>query len=303
MAAERSGGTASGTEGPDLLKIVESVVAPATALTALMYFFGLLHAYWFLQTFGVEYTIMDFTTYDFLLRSADGLFVPLAAAAAVGLAVLWTYRPIVARIPVARRSALARAAPHVAIAVGALLLIGAVVGIIWPRSWFPVAGLPGMALALGVLFVTTAVRLYRLRTGSSDPPRSATAFWEWAAIFLLVNIGLFWAVADYSAAVGGQRGADVIAALTAWPDVVLYSERALNLSAAGVVESTCGTEDSAYRFRYDGLKLILQSGDQLLFLPERWTRESGTALVVPRSEAVRLDFAIAGVVRDGTCPT
>ncbi|MGH3825216.1 MAG: hypothetical protein ACRDRA_20615 [Pseudonocardiaceae bacterium] len=297
-----SGPRASRPGAPDLLTILESVVAPVTALTALMYYFGLLHAYWFLQTFGVEYTVMGFTTYDYLLRSADGLFVPIAVVAGTGLAVAWTYGPLAARIPPAPRRTVLRVGPHVALGAGSLLLVGAIIGVVRPRTWYPVVGLPGLALALGVLAVNAAVRMYRARTLAERAAlRGTPAFWEWAAVFLLVNIGLFWAAADYSAAVGGQRGADVVAALPGWPDVVLYSERALNLSAPGVRDTICADPESAYRYRYDGLKLILQSGDQYLFLPEGWTPNGGSALVMPRTDALRLDFATAGTARNMAC--
>src|SRR5918911_1335418 len=39
------------------LKIAGSIVAPTTLLTALLFYFGLLHAYWFCQYFGVNYTV------------------------------------------------------------------------------------------------------------------------------------------------------------------------------------------------------------------------------------------------------
>lgn len=308
----------SGEGGPrsfvsSTLKVVESVVAPATALTALMYYFGLLHAFWFLQTFGVEYTVMNFTTYDFLARSVDGLFVPFAASAAVGLAVLWTYRVFATRVSRRRRRTLLRVGRHIALGVGVLLISGAVVGIVRPDVWYSFVGLPGLALAGGVMSVFIATRLYDQGKSlpSSSPratgesyhrqPRRASAFWEWAAIFALVNVGLFWAVGDYSAAVGSRRGADVVTALPTWPDVVVYSRRNLNLSDPDVRETDCGDLDSAYRYRYDGLKLILQSGNQYLFLPEHWNSSSSTAMVIPRTDEIRLDFANAGAVREGSC--
>lgn len=296
-----------------VLRGLESVVAPATALTALMYYFGLLHAFWFLRTFGVEYTVMNFTTYDFLTRSADGLFVPLAASAAIGLAALWTHRALAARISPGRRRSLLLISRHVTLGAGVILTAVAVVGIVNPALWYPFIGLPGLALSGGVLGIFIATRLYdRARslrnpaqhsyaTANRKQPRRTSAFWEWAAIFTLVNVGLFWAVGDYSAAVGSRRGADVVAALPTWPDVVVYSKRDLNVPDYDALETDCGNRESAYRYRYDGLKLILQSGDQYLFLPEHWRSDYGTAMVIPRTDEIRLDFANPGVVREGIC--
>ncbi len=44
------------------------------------------------------------------------------------------------------------------------------------------------------------------------------------------------------------------------------------------------------QFRYTGLKLILQSGGQIFFLPVQWHKADGTAVVLPRTDALRLEF-------------
>jgi hypothetical protein len=92
-----------------------------------------------------------------------------------------------------------------------------------------------------------------------------------------------------------------VAELPTSADAVLYSERSLRLAVAGVTEVRCLDPAAAFQFRYDGLKLVLQSGDQYLLLSTGWTRENGTAVLVPRSDAVRLEFAPPGQQRQPTC--
>ena len=306
--------------GPDLLKILESVVAPAGALTALLYYFGLLHAYWFLQTFGVEYTVMGFTTYDYLIRSADGLFVPLAVLAGIVLIVLWSYPPLTARISLKRKQIIRRIAPRVGVAVGGSFLIVAIGGILDPYFWNAFAALPGLSLSFGVLAIRVSIQMYRqIRQGDAGnlrrskrssrlrPARAGrrlsrrSNFWEWISVFILVNIGLFWAVANYSAAVGSGRGRDLVAALPYWPDVAIYSERDLGLPTSDTRETVCGDGESAYRYRYDGLKLILQSGSQYLFLPAGWSSDKGVAIVLPKTDGIRLDFTKPTLAHKGAC--
>jgi hypothetical protein len=85
---------------------------------------------------------------------------------------------------------------------------------------------------------------------------------------------------------------------------VIYSERSLSLAAPGVREVRCRDPQAAYRFRYDGLKLVPQSGDQYLLLPEAWTPTNGVAILMPRSDTVRLEFIPAsarGTVPRPTC--
>jgi hypothetical protein len=113
---------------------------------------------------------------------------------------------------------------------------------------------------------------------------------EWAAVFVLVGLSLFWAASDYSAAVGRSRARQFVAELPTYPDAVVYSNRSLSLHAPGVRELRCRDPEAAYRFRYDGLKLMLQAGDQYLFLPAAWSPRNGVAILVPRSDSLRLEF-------------
>jgi hypothetical protein len=85
------------------------------------------------------------------------------------------------------------------------------------------------------------------------------------------------------------------------PDVVAYSEKGLSLQAPGVREVACQDADAAYRFRYDGLKLVLQVGNQYLLLPSGWTHANGAAILIPRSDKTRLEFSPPGQVRNATC--
>jgi hypothetical protein len=91
--------------------------------------------------------------------------------------------------------------------------------------------------------------------------------------------------------VGTSRARWYAGRLHTLPDVVLYSERGLSLAGPGVREVRCAAKDAAYRFRYDGLKLMLRSGDQYLFIPGNWTPATGTAFVLPRTSSLRLEFA------------
>ena len=133
-------------------------------------------------------------------------------------------------------------------------------------------------------------------TGRTSPP------WPRAGSpFLLVTIGLFWAVGSYAIDVEHGRARETVAELDTAADAVLYSERSLRLAVAGVTEFRCQDPEAAYRFRYDGLKLVLQSGGQYLLVSAEWSRENGTAVLLPRTDAVRLEFATPGQRRSEIC--
>ncbi|HET9258001.1 MAG TPA: hypothetical protein VFO16_22760, partial [Pseudonocardiaceae bacterium] len=165
---------------------------------------------------------------------------------------------------------------------------------------------PPLGLAFGVMLLFYASCQHR----SAKPAErdSAGTVWigiaEWAGVFVLVSLGLFWAVQVYSASVGTSRARAQASQLGGEPNAILYSAHSLSLHAPGVTEIVCADSNAAYRFRYDGLKLILQSGGQYFFLPKEWSPSSGPAIVIPRSDSLRLEFVLpssAGARSVETC--
>nr|BFE79651.1 hypothetical protein GCM10020093_022520 [Planobispora longispora] len=139
----------------------------------------------------------------------------------------------------------------------------------------------------GVLLLAYARRLHADRA-AGRPALAAIA--EWAVTFVLVAISLFWAAADYAAAAGTTRAHGLAARLRYEPSAVLYSQNSLSLTAPGVRETLCRDGKAAYRYRYDGLKLIVHSADQYVFLPARWNVSDGVAILLPRSSTLRVEF-------------
>lgn len=288
---------------PQVLTIVGSIIAPTTLLTGLLFYFGRLHITGLFRYLGVNFTVLDLTLQDYLVRAADGLFVPLAVAAATALLLLWIYGFVMRALPAATRLRLARrGAPLVGLA-GIVLLSLAAVGLGESTVFASVPELPGLCLVVGILLLAYAVRLFRSLRAATRAPTTPAAIVvaEWGAVFLIVSIGLFWAVGSYAIGVGASRGQQIEQQLSITPDAILYSEKSLSIRGPGVREVTCEGSDVAYRFRYEGLKLVLQSGEQYLFLPASWSRLDGAAVVIPRSEALRLDFSTPGAPPADRC--
>ena len=292
---------------PRVLKLVGSVVAPTTLLTALMYYFGWLEAAAFLRYLGADVTVLDLTVRDYLANSVDGLIPPLVAVAGLVLLMLWIQQLLRTAIPAKTwRKGLRALMP--AAAVAGVVLVGLVLADIVLGSVFPVS-FPegrGLSLTIGVLLLTYAVRLFRLlteRQSQQAPQRipGTVTIAEWGAVFILVSVGLFWAVGSYAITLGMSRGHQFETSLSNRPDVMVYSEKRLSLQAPGVREDPCQASDAAYRFRYKGLKLVRQAGNQYLLLPGGWTPSDGAVILLPRSESLRMEFSRAGQVRDVTC--
>ncbi len=274
-----------------MLKIFSTVVAPTTLLTALLLYFGRMHATGLFRYLGVQYTVLDLTAQDYLVRSADGMIPPLVVVAGFTVIALWIREALVRTVPQDSRRRLGVILCPL-LAVTGLVLVGLAIadtvrnGHVFPS--FPEAR--GLGLSIGALLLAFAARLVRSLLPTPQPPGAVAMMTEWAAVFALVSVGLFWAVGTYAVGVGETRGRQLGAAPPDLYAVTLYSEKSLSLTAPGVTETPCQNPDAAYRFRYDGLRMVVQSGGQYLLLPSGWSPETGAALLIPRASGVRLEF-------------
>ncbi len=282
------------------LKIVATVAANVTLLTALLYYFGLLYTQVFFSYFRVHYTLLGQTADEILARGVDGLLLPIAGAAGAGLVVLGLHRFLRFGLPERVWLAILRICTPIA-AVAGIALLGVTVPIaINPAPFREYAGLPGLGLALGVLLLIFSWHRWNFSTGTGRPGSGFTVA-EWFVTYLLVTFGLFWAAGDYSHGVGVRNAFETEAQLPGRPAATLYSAQSLNLTADGVLQVACNQPDAAYKYRYTGLKLLLQSGDQYVFVPANWQAASGAAFVIPRTDTLRLEFSPAGSQPTKTC--
>ncbi|MGH3881585.1 MAG: hypothetical protein ACRDSK_31570 [Actinophytocola sp.] len=280
------------------LKVFGSILAPTTVLAALLFYFGTQHANGFCSWFGVHHSVLGLSVSDYLIRAADGMVVPLTAAAAIGLAAVWSYRLLESRLsPTAWRNLLRRVVPAM-VASGLGLVALGIVGLAVPSLLYPLPGLPGLSIAVGIVLLPLADQLHQVRVGRR--PALVASVVQWTLTFVLVTVGPFLAVTDYSTAAGEMRGYEYETRLGEMADTAVFAEKDLGIRARGVRVTPCGAE-SAYRYRYDGLVLVLQSGDTYFLLPREWNRQDGIAVVLPASARVRVEFAPNGTARDRLC--
>jgi len=279
-----------------LTRILGQFVAPTTVLTALLFYFGFAHLYWFFYYFGVDSSVLGPSTRDYVMRSVDALWIPLIAIAAVGLALMWGYIALPERIRHGPRSRWQLAALT---ALGILLLLNGLSGLFksTPLNRGLLVAPICMIVAVIMLWYLVLLRRNRLHEKNPTARRSdAAVLAEWAVIFVLVALSLFWIANDYSAAVGETRARQAAAGLRSGPAIVLFSEKDLHLDGTGIREAVCSKSadsESAYRFRYDGLVLLTEMGNNYVLLPRDWQYGRDAAIVLPKSSigATRFDFA------------
>jgi hypothetical protein len=285
---------------PRVLRIVGSIVAPTTLLTALMFYFGLLYAVAYYRYFGVNHSVLDLSVQDLLILSADAAIPPLTYLAGATLLALWVLRLPAGRLSARRRRIVARWVAPALAAVGAVLVAMSVAEAYFGLPVFPTGfwEARGLALSIGVLVIAYAGHLRRTlggaRQGRTRPaPPEALAVAKWASLFVLVAVGLFWAVGSYAIGTGTGNAQGLTANLGCAPEVVVYSEKSLDLRAAGVREEPSTSPGAAYAYRYPGLRLVPQTGDQYLLLPADWASGGRPALLLPHSDGVRLEFLLS----------
>jgi hypothetical protein len=277
---------------PKVLKIVGGVIAPTTLLSGLLFYFGRLYATGTFAYFDVNVTVLDLTVQDYLFRSVDGLLVPLVGLAGLVLLALWA-RHLIGSLPSRAEAVVSRIQLPLAAGAGAALVCVALADVVGGPVFPTHPELRGTYFALGVLLLAYAVHLLRGRLAGRRATRTtAEVMTEWGMLFVLVSVGLFWAAGSYANQVGVERARQIEAALPDFPTATLYSEKRLGLDPALAKETGC-RPDGAYRYRYDGLKLLLRSGDQYVFVPVGWTRTKGSALLIRRADTLRLEFAPA----------
>lgn len=281
-----------------LTRAVGFVAAPTALFSSLFYYFGWNYAYYLYLYFGVDSSVLGLTTGDYLLFSADALLVPITVGAFVGLFALWGHSELRAHIEIGARPGLRRILLLMMAGVGLALTTTGFVSVFTATILSRYLTAAPLSLAGGLLLLGYADRLRRLPVErGAEPVRYEGPNWgsvgQWAIVFVLVGVSLFWAATDYSASVGNTRARRFAAQLPGYPAVVIYSEKNLSLHAPGVRETACQDPKAAYHFRYDGLVLMRRAGDQYLFLPRAWTLANGAAILIPRDSSLRLEFVQA----------
>ncbi|MFC0847667.1 MULTISPECIES: hypothetical protein [Streptomyces] len=269
------------------LKAVAGFVAPTTLLTGLLLYFGYAYSSSFYAYFGIDLATLGLSTQDLLLRSAAGLYMPLAVALAAGLAgalgLAWVSSIGDARPGLVRR--LGRVGVGLAVGGGALFVLGLLGGLqVWPAGPLDTPLLFG-----GGLLLVVYGRTLHLKTTGHPFPGELKAL---AVVAALVALSSFWAVQAYAQSHGRDDGRELARNLWHRPTVVVDTPEQLYFGAAPVKETSlpAGGPGQKYKYRYRGVRLLAQSGNRMFLIPDGWTRTRGFVIMVPADGTVRVAF-------------
>jgi hypothetical protein len=270
--------------------ILATFVAPATLIGALVFYFGYMRTRAWWLYFGIDPSVLGFSNQDYVLRSVNALFPALLALALAVAASRWAVlhadrlRARAARSPVGQSPrGIVKQFRIICMVAGGLAFAVGILALFWGVVYVPLA--TPLAIGAGTLLMALAKRLRidrpRQSEGRGDLGRTA-------ALWLLVTLGAFWAVSDFAELAGRGAAQRTSENLVLRPAVTIFSAEGLDLSGPGV-ESDELTSGGRYRFRYEGLRLLLRTGGQYVLVPEQW-KPGGPVFVIPEGSSLRFEF-------------
>ncbi len=265
-----------------------TIVAPATLLSTLLFYFGYVSSRAQFRYFGLDVDAVGLSTQDYVMRSPQALLVPLLAISVGGAALMMLH------LALRRWPPPVPAVRILLVASGTVLLSGVVLIVSYGAvgRWPAYPLVTPMVLAggtAGVLY-TTRLRgapafLVAADSESRHLRRGMLAF-----ALLTIVASLFWAtatVAQWSGLGSGMRTARHLDELA---PVILDTRERLFLTDGIVTETALPSgEGDRFRFRYRGFRLLVQGKDAMFLVPERWSPSDSTVMV-PMDGSVRVQF-------------
>jgi hypothetical protein len=251
------------------LSIGGSIVAPVTAISTLLFYFGYVSTREQFRFFGLDVDTIGLTTQDYVMRSGQPLLVPVIVLTLLGAAaVLATRRLRPWLVDHSLKGVVIGAA--VLLTGVALLLSYTAVG-----EWVYYPLVTPLVLALG-----GAVTAYTLGLRAAPVPARV-------ALWFVVAASVFWANATVAQWSGAGLAREQAAALQELPQVVVDTRERLYLQSPDIGEGVLPVEEGqTFRYRYRGWRLLVQNGDRMFLVPCQrtgsdcvWRRGSPTMLI------------------------
>ena len=245
------------------LSFIGKIIAPTTVISALLYYFGWAYADALYDHFGIDQSLLGFSSQDYLLRSLVPAFEPLRWLLILGLALAWLHHWVSFQI---KHSESTQTTARLKRLRSVLLILG--VGFILAGPVLVLNRIPvrtfvyALVWMLGILFSTYGVYLSLQLSRRSSPP-DAPPTWlstlpSWlkqitfGLIFSLQLFALFWFVSLYANEVGRWQGAQLEANIDQLPCAVVYSQSQLALEAGEITETALGRSGLSPSYKLAG---------------------------------------------------
>ncbi|MFG1972590.1 hypothetical protein ACGFJC_24955 [Nonomuraea fuscirosea] len=296
MSTSAGDGGEAGQDFARVWTILAHVVTPTTFVAAIMMYFGAVRTNTMYSRLGVDQSLLGLSFQEYVVRSVSLAIEPLILILVLAFLApslhAWLLRAASGHLTAMRRLVAAMAVLGLAgVAVG---VAGMADQVRLPRYAVP------FSLGLGVLLLVSCASLHqRCHPGRTGSPTHRLVRRTSCAALLLVL--LLWTVTEAAE----QRGVNEAHAYRLYPgamhSAVVYSARRLQLEGSGIKETPLPDPQAMYRYRYTGLRLLLQSNQRYFLLPACWSADPwARAIALPVSEGLRLEFSVLKLPPD--CP-
>jgi len=266
---------------------LSSFVAPVTLITALLFYFGYVSSRTFFAYFGVDVDVLGLSNQAFVMRSPGALFVPLVIALILAAGLVVGHRLLRKRLKNADATVRTRVVAVIAWTGIGLILAGLVLALLWGvfGGWELAPLVTPLLLAVGAGLAAYAASTARALRGGSEG-RSVVVL-----LVVAMVAGAFWATATLAEWWGRGQARALAADLASLPAVVLDTQERMFPGNDAILfqELEPHEEGQMYRYRYHGLRLLVQGGGRLFLVPDQWSPDAST-LVVPYDDSVRVRF-------------
>ena len=257
-------------------------------LTALLVYFGWVRSEVQARELGIDESILGMGTQEYVLRSVRAVLVLLIVMAVFGL--LWVALDRWLSLRLRRRGVKDRVYLWVTRLLPASVVLLPLLGWLARERW-PAEALIGFPLlaAAGLLLMLYAFHLRGALPGAV-PLSAGTESILRVSTAALIAVALFTAATNYATVEGTQLARGLESRVRTLPGVVIHSIEPLNIDAPGV-ETAQFENETGYKYRYSGLRLLERSGGQYFLISDEWTRASGVVVVLGSGEpGVRYEF-------------
>ncbi len=281
------------------LEAMGKVVAPSALLAALLFYFGWVRTNALYSAFGIDQSLLQFTTQDYLLRSIQIALGSVSVFLMITLAVIWIHYGL-NRLRNFNRAWLMWIARLISIISFGLVIVSYLlpqtsanyhsVSVLIPLFWT-------VGVALLVYGLSTLAQLKTVLSADGKDMPFLQTFPEWlrnwsaGLIIALLIVGTF-STTSIFANIQGQSHAEAIKTNPSnLPAVTIYSQKPLMLEGAGISVETIGKDPDTFRYRYQGFRFLVRSGGKYFLVPNLWENDVSYAIILPESDSIRVEVS------------
>ncbi|MER7347020.1 hypothetical protein ABT390_16645 [Streptomyces aurantiacus] len=270
---------AAGGGGP--AELINSVVGAASFVSALMLYAGYIYTNAYYGHFHLDSFAVGFDTFELVIRSLTLAALPAVEILILALLIPHLPRLLTAlRVPARQVDRLRGAGRAVARAHVGFVAAGAALLLLW--RWIqPYAWSAPLLVAAGLLLGWTRSAT---SSGAAGPPG-----WWRAASLVAASLCLVWVVALVAGERGRQDARHDTGQLVRRVAVVVLSTDRLSFAPPGPQVEDLGRA-THYRYRYSGLRLLLERDQRYYVLPLGWHKDTDPTYVIKDDDSVRIEL-------------